>query len=270
MLEDFFIRALLGGIGVAIIAGPFGCFVVWQKMSYFGATIAHAALLGVALGFLFDVAPLVTVLIVSILVALGIIASQRQHYLASDTVLGVFAHTALAMGVLLLGFMETLRVDLIGYLFGDILAIGNLDLLLIYLGATVAYAVFFFIWRPLLAMTVHEELALAEGMPVQRTRYIFSILLALVIAISMKIIGVLLIVSMLIIPAAAARYLARTPEQMAVISIIFGILAVIVGLSTSLFWDTASGPSIIIVAFAILVLVQVIKKSKIYFCDSNR
>ncbi|MEL0112397.1 MAG: metal ABC transporter permease, partial [Rickettsiales bacterium] len=122
MFDDFFLRGLMGGIGVAILAGPLGCFVVWQRMSYFGAAIAHAALLGVALGFVLEVDPLVGVLLVSVLFAGGIAVLQSRTILASDTILGIFAHISLALGIVAIGFMETLRVDLMGYLFGDILA----------------------------------------------------------------------------------------------------------------------------------------------------
>lgn len=256
MFDDFLVRGLIAGIGVAAVAGPLGCFVVWQRMSYFGAAIAHSALLGVALGFLFDVEPLFGILLVAALLAMGIIGLQRHTYLASDTVLGIFAHVSLALGVIVIGFMENLRVDLMGYLFGDILAVARLDLVWIYLGGAIALGVLGFIWRSLLAMTVHEELAAAEGVAVERTRLMFTLLLALVIAIAMKIVGILLIISLLIIPAAAARTMARTPEGMAVISALIGVLSVAGGLGSSLQWDTASGPSIVLVAFLLFLLAR--------------
>ena len=132
MLDDFFVRAVLGGVGVALFSGPLGCFVVWQRMSYFGAAIANAALLGVALGFMFEVAPLLGILVVSVIFALGIVGLQRRSDLASDTVLGIFVHVALALGVVFVAFMETLRLDLMVYLFRDLLAVGQLDLLWFY------------------------------------------------------------------------------------------------------------------------------------------
>ena len=256
MFDDFLIRGLFGGIGVAIVAGPLGCFVVWQRMSYFGAAIAHAALLGVAFGFLFDLEPLLGILIVAVLFAVGIYGLQRQTYLASDTVLGIFAHVSLALGVIAVGFMENLRLDLMGYLFGDILAVRHIDLICIYVGGAISLGVLIMIWRSLLAITVHEELAAAEGVEVERTRLLFTLLLAMVIAIAMKIVGILLIISMLIIPAAAARSLARTPERMAVMAILLGVLSVTGGLGASLQWDTASGPSIVVVAFGLFLLVR--------------
>jgi zinc transport system permease protein len=256
MFDDFLFRGFLGGIGVAIVAGPLGCFVVWQRMSYFGAAIAHAALLGVALGFLFNVEPLIGILVVAVLFAMGIFGLQRHTYLASDTVLGIFAHVSLALGVIVVSFMENLRLDLMGYLFGDILAVGQIDLIWIYVGGAISLGVLMMIWRSLLAMTVHEELAAAEGVAVERTRLLFTLLLAMVIAIAMKIVGILLIISMLIIPAAAARSLTRTPERMALMAILLGVLSVTGGLGASLHWDTASGPSIVVVAFGLFLLAR--------------
>ena len=262
MLDDFFIRAVLGGIGVAFVAGPLGCFVVWQRMSYFGAAIAHAALLGVALGFILDVAPLLGILVVSVLFAFGIVGLQRRSDLASDTVLGIFAHVALALGVVIVGFMETLRLDLMAYLFGDLLAVGRLDLLWIYLGGAGSLLVLVRIWLPLLAVTVNEDLAAAEGIAVERTRLLYTLLLAAVIAIAMKIVGILLIISLLIIPAAAARNISRTPERMAIVAVLFGVVSVAGGLGASLQWDTPSGPSIVLAAFVIFLLARLGKLPK--------
>ena len=175
MLDDFFVRAVLGGIGVALVSGRLGCFVVWQRMSYFGAAIANAVLLGVALGFMFDVAPLLGIIVVFVIFALGIVDLQRRSDLASDTVLGIFVHMALALGVVVAAFMETLRLDLMVYLFGDLLAVGRLNLLWIYFGGAASLAVLVGIWRPLLAVTVHEDLAAAEGISVERTRLLFTL-----------------------------------------------------------------------------------------------
>jgi len=256
MFDDFFLRGLIGGIGVAILAGPLGCFVVWQRMSYFGAAIAHAALLGVALGFVLEVDPLVGVLLVSVLFAGGIAVLQSRTILASDTILGIFAHISLALGIVAIGFMETLRVDLMGYLFGDILAVSRADLIWIYGGGSAALLAMMLIWRSLLASVVHAEMAAAEGIAIERTRLLFTLLLATVIALAMKIVGILLIVSLLIIPAAAARPFARSPEQMALWAAIFGVVSVVTGLGASLQIDSASGPSIVIAAFVLFLLAR--------------
>lgn len=253
LLDDFLWRAVLGGLGVALAAGPLGCFVVWRRMAFFGASIAHAALLGVALGLILAIDPTLGIAITGIIFAIAIVMLQRQTRLASDTLLGILAHAALAAGLVAISFRQDLRADLIGYLFGDILAVTMGDLLWIYLGGGLSLAVLVAIWRSLLAMTVHEELARAEGIPVFAIQLVFALLLAVVIAVSMKIVGVLLIVSLLIIPAAAARPFARTPEQMAVMAALIGAAAVAGGLGASYRWDTPSGPSIVIAAFAIFL-----------------
>ncbi len=248
-------RAFLGGVGVAVVAGPLGAFVVWRRMAYFGAAIAHAALLGVALGFLLELDLNLAVIAACVAIALLLVALERQKALSTDTLLGILAHGALASGLVALAFMETLRVDLLSYLFGDILAVTRGDLAWIYGGGAAALAGVVALWRPLLASTVHEELAEVEGIPVARVRLAFMLLLAIVIAVGLKVVGLLLVASLLIIPAAAARSLARTPEQMAVAASAIGCLAVAGGLYGSLTWDAPAGPSIVVAAIVLLIAV---------------
>ena len=254
-MDDFFIRALAGGVGVALVAGPLGVFVVWRRMAYFGAAMAHSALLGVALGFLLAVDLNLAVIVVCIALALLLVALQRQQALATDTLLGILAHGALAVGLIVLAFVETLRVDLMSYLFGDVLAVTSHDLAWIYGGGAVVLIALAVIWRPLLAATVHEELAEVEGVRVGAVRLAFMLLLAVVIAVGLKVVGILLVTSLLIVPAAAARWLARTPEQMALWASAIGAVAVIAGLGGSLAWDTPAGASIVVAAMALFALV---------------
>lgn len=259
MFEAFFIRAALAGIGVALVAGPLGCFIVWRRMAYFGDAMAHSALLGVALGFLLDIEPAVGIIAVSVLIALMLVALQRRGSLAVDTLLGIFAHAALSLGLVVLGLMTWLRLDLMAYLFGDILAVTWAEIAWIYGGGLAVLVVLALIWRPLLAATVHADLAQAEGVPVVAVQAAFMLLIAVIIALAIKLVGVLLITSLLIIPAAAARRFARTPEQMAAGAGLIGAAAVLAGLLASLRWDTASGPSIVVaasMAFAASLLVR--------------
>ena len=218
MLDDFFTRALLAGIGLALTTGPLGCFVVWRRMAYFGDTMAHSALLGVALGFLLEIDPTVGVFAVTVLVSLALLALERRGGLSADALLGILSHAALALGLVVLAFMTWVRVDLMGFLFGDILAVSKLDVVLIWSGGAVVLALLAFLWRPLLAASVDEELAAAEGLSPARSRLVFMLMMALVVAIAMKLVGVLLITALMIIPAATARRFAATPEQMAVLA----------------------------------------------------
>ncbi len=255
-MPEFLLRAALGGIGVALIAGPLGSFIVWRRMAYFGDTLAHSALLGVALGFLLGVNVTAAIIVVCTAVAVLLVVMQHQRYLASDTLLGILAHSSLSLGLVVVAFMATLRIDLVSLLFGDILAVTTIDLIWIYGGGVVALIILAVIWRPLLAITVHEDLAQVEGVPVLPVRLAFMLLIALVIGVALKIVGILLITSLLIIPAAAARRFASTPEQMAVLGSVLGVIAVLGGLSGSWVWDTPSGPSIVVAA-AILFAVSV-------------
>lgn len=254
MIDDFVWRALLGGLGLAAVAGPLGSFVVWRRMAFFGDALAHSALLGIALGFLFRINLTAGVVGVCVLLALLLTVLQRQTRLPGDTILGIFAHSSLAFGLVVVSFMDRLRVDLISFLFGDILAVSPLDLAWIYGAGAVVLAVLAWLWQPLLNLTVHEDLARVEGVPAERVRLAFVLLLAIVVAIAMKIVGVLLITALLIVPAAAARNFARSPEQMAVIAALAGALAVAAGLGASLAFDTPSGPSIVAASAVLFAL----------------
>ncbi|HXZ00909.1 MAG TPA: zinc ABC transporter permease subunit ZnuB [Stellaceae bacterium] len=253
-MDEFVLRAALAGIGVAMVAGPLGSFVVWRRMAYFGDTLSHSALLGVALGFLLGVNLNLAVVAVCLLIALALAALQQQRRIAGDTLLGIMAHSALSLGLVALAFLETVRVDLMGYLFGDILAVMPSDLAWIYGGGAVALGALAWLWRPLLAITVHEELAQVDGINVAATRIAFMLLVALVIAMAMKVVGILLITSMLILPAAAARRFARTPETMAALAALAGSVAVLLGVGASLRWDLPAGPAVVLAAAALFAL----------------
>ena len=254
MLDDFFTRAILAGIGVALIAGPLGCFIVWRRMAYFGDTLSHSALLGVALALLFEVNITIAVFSVSAVVAIVLLLLQRNANLSSDSLLGLLAHSSLALGMVVLAFMTWVRLDLMGFLFGDILAVSPTDIAIIYLGGIALITILIMIWRPLFAGTVNADLAEAEGLNPRRANIVFMLMMALVIAISMKIVGVLLITALLIIPAATARRFARGPEEMAILAAVIGTGAVIAGLFGSLKWDTPSGPSIVVAALGLFLL----------------
>ncbi|WP_460132474.1 zinc ABC transporter permease subunit ZnuB [Pseudomonas sp. S1_E04] len=253
-MADFLLYALLAGLALALVAGPLGSFVVWRRMAYFGDTLSHAALLGVAMGFLLDVSPTIAVTVGCLLLAVLLVALQQRQPLASDTLLGILAPSTLSLGLVVLSFMHEVRIDLMAYLFGDLLAISPTDLAWILGGSAAVLAALVALWRPLLAITVHEELARVEGLPVSALRMALMLLIAVVIAVAMKIVGVLLITSLLIIPAAAAQRHARSPEQMAMGASLLGMLAVCGGLALSWFKDTPAGPSIVVTAAALFLL----------------
>ncbi|HSX76414.1 MAG TPA: metal ABC transporter permease, partial [Shinella sp.] len=235
-------------------AGPLGCFVVWRRMAYFGDTMAHSALLGVALSLLMEFNLLLSVFIVAASVSLLLLLLQRRGTLSTDALLGILSHATLAIGLVIVSFMTWVRIDLVGFLFGDILAVTRADVDLVWGGGVLVTFAIIWMWRPLIASTVNPELAEAEGLQPERTRLAFMLLMALVIAIAMKIVGILLITSLLIIPAATARRFSTSPEIMAVLASVVGALAVVGGLFGSLKFDTPSGPSIVVAALALFIL----------------
>lgn len=255
-MDDFLLRALLAGLGVALIAGPLGVFMVWRRLAYFGDTLSHSAILGVALGFLLSININLGIFISTLSVAILLLLSQRQKKVGSDTLLGILAHSALSLGLILISFVEGVRVDINAWLFGDILSVSWNDLWFIGGAIIMVMALIITIWKPLLSLTVHEELARVEGVNVALVSAIYTLLIAVLVAISMKIVGALLITSLLIIPAATARQFSKTPEQMAIFAIITGMLAVILGLTASFLWDTPAGPSVVVSASGLFLLSQ--------------
>ena len=256
MLDDFLIRAALAGLGVALAAAPLGCFVVWRRMAYFGEATAHAAILGVALALSFSLPILPSVLIAALVMAGTVTVLTGRGY-AMDTVLGVMAHSALAIGLVAVTLLADVRLDLMAFLFGDILAVSKVDLAVIWGGALLVLALMVWRWSALLTATLNPDLAYASGLNPRREEVGMTLALAIVVAVAIKVVGVLLIAALLVIPAAAARPLARTPEQMAIGAALIGIASVLGGLWAALMLDTPTGPSIVCTAAALFAALSV-------------
>lgn len=256
----FLILALIGGLLIASIATPLGVFMVWQRQSYFSATLAHSALLGVSLGLLLQINLTLAVMLTSVVIAIAIFFLSKRTVLSSDTLLGLLAHSTLAVGLVILSFQDHIQIDIMSYLFGDILSINNTDIMFM-TGLLVAVAAYFYrYWQDMLNITLNVELAQVEGVQTQKVQLLYTLLLALLIALAIKVVGILLITSLLIIPSAAAHRHAKSPEQMLVISYAFALLSVILGLLFSMQWDTPAGPSIVVVA-SLLFLLSFIRKT---------
>lgn len=263
MIDDFILRALAAGIGVALIAGPLGCFVVWRRMAYFGDSLAHSALLGIALGLLYGIDINLSTVIVCTVFALLLVWLQQRRVLATDTLLGILAHAALSIGMVALSFLHNVSFDLYSYLFGDILTVGISDLYWIYGGGLIVIGLLVFNWSSLTLMTLHEDLARAEGVNTVWANILLMLLMTIVVAVSIRIVGILLITSMLIIPAATARQLVSSPESMAIWASVLGTIAVVAGIFGSVEFDTPSGPSIVTAAaiiFALFSLIAAIRR----------
>ena len=257
---DYLLPSILAGIGIALIAGPLGSFVVWRKMSYFGDTLAHASLLGIALGFLLDINLYLALLVCCLGLASLLVVMQRQKIVATDTLLGILAHSALSLGLIAVSFLDDVRIDLMSYLFGDLLAVTPSDLVFIWSGVIVVGALVYYFWQPLLSSSINEELASVEGINVDLMRLVLMLLMGAVIAVGMKFVGALIMTSLLIIPAATARRLSRTPEQMAFIASIIGCISVLCGITLSWHFDTPAGPSVVISASMLFLLSHIIKR----------
>ena len=253
MLDDFLVRAGLAGVGLACATGPLGSLVVWRRMAYFGDATAHAAILGVAMALAAGLPVVVGTLVVSLAMAVTVATLAARGW-AMDTTLGVLAHSALALGLVAISFLPNVRSDLSGLLFGDILAVSRGDLALIWGGSALVVGLLVWRWQALVTATVSEDLAHASGINPDRERLVLTLALALVVAVALKIVGALLIAAMLIIPAAAARGLSRSPEAMAVLAVVIGAAASLLGLQMSLWQDTPAGPSIITAAAGVFVL----------------
>ena len=245
---------MLAGIGVAAIAGPLGSFIVWKRMAFFGDAISHSALLGIVIGFAVGINHILGIAAVAIIFSYIVSSLQKQRSYSSDTLIGIMAHGTLAIGIVIISFIENIQVDLMSFLFGDILATTTKDIILIYSGSAISLIVLCIMWRKLLLSTINEDMAKVEGVNTDKIRFGFMLLISLLVALSIKIVGILLVTSLLIIPAAAARNFSRTPERMAFLASIIGGLSVISGLLASLQWDTPSGPSIVVAAIIIFVL----------------
>jgi zinc transport system permease protein len=249
LLGDFMVRATLAGVGVALAAAPLGAFVVWRRMAYFGDATAHAAMLGVALSLALSISVFAGALAVALTMALAVTGLSGRGY-AMDTLLGVLSHSALAVGLVAVSFLSGVRIDLMAYLFGDILAVSRTDLAVIWGGAALVVGLLAWRWSALLTATLNEDLARACGIDPARERLVLTLTLAVTVAVAIKVVGVLLIAAMLIVPAAAARPLARTPEAMALIAAGIGAAAAVLGLRAAYALDTPAGPTIVCAAAA--------------------
>ncbi|SHO55901.1 zinc ABC transporter permease subunit ZnuB [Vibrio quintilis] len=256
---DLLIPSILAGLGIALISGPLGSFVVWRKMAYFGDTLSHASLMGLAFGFLLDINLNLALVVCCLMIAAVLVTMQKQKVISTDTLLGILAHSSLSIGLIAVSFLNDVRIDLMSYLFGDLLAIAPDDLYFIWGGVVVIAAILYFIWQPLLSSTVNEELAAVEGTPTDLMRLLLMLMIGLVIAVGMKFVGALIMTSLLIIPSAAARKISKTPEQMAIFASCIGCIAVLSGLWLSWEFDTPAGPSVVVSASFLFLLFNFIK-----------
>jgi zinc transport system permease protein len=249
-------NAILSGLAIALVAGPIGCFIVWRRLAYFGETLTHGALLGVGLGILFHFNIVFGAVASAFAIALMLTGLKRQRKLSEDTLLGVLSNTALSIGLVTGAIEEHLDV-----LFGDVGNVTGFDVIILWVGAIFATIAILYMWRDLIAISVHEDLARAEGVKVVWVELAFMLVMAGMTALAMKVVGLLLITALTVIPAAAARRLASTPETMALTASIFAAIAVGIGMLISAQWTLMAGPTMVLCASFIFVLTLGIKQS---------
>ena len=255
ILSDFMLRATIAGLGVALIAAPLGCFVVWRRMAYFGEATAHAALLGIAISLALELPIFAGTLVAALLMA-WVVTQLSGRELASDTLLGVTAHAGLALGLVVASFLTGVRIDLMAYLFGDILAVTLSDLYIIWFGVIIGLALIYWRWSPMLISTLNEELAYSNDINPKREKLFLTLALAVTVAVSIKVVGLLLISALLIIPAAAARNISQTPETMVITTAIIGVISAVSGLQFSYFFNSPPGPSIVCVSLVCFLILS--------------
>lgn len=258
-MMDFLLPIWLSGIMLSIVSGPIGSFIIWKRMSYFGDTLSHASLLGISFGLFFNINPFYTVIMTTLMLSVLLLWLEKTSYLTIDSLLSIIAHSTFSLGLILISFISNLKSNLVNYLFGDLLSVNFSDVLTIFFLDLIVLITLILNWNKILLVIINIEIAQVHGINVQRSKLILVVLTSLVISISMKIVGTLLITSMLVIPSATARRYASSPESMVIISIIIGFLSVTGGLIISMFFDTPIGPSIVLIS-TLLFLVSIFKK----------
>lgn len=247
----------LTATAMAITAGPMGCIMLWRHMAFFGDTLAHAMLMGVALGVMLDVAPILGSMMMALAIAAIIAASQRQGKLTGDSWLAVLSHGSLAIGLIMLSVIDHPTTGLMQALLGDLLASGWQEAALaIAIMAITLLVLWRWLWQPMVAICLHRSMAMAEAVPVHRAEACFALILALLVALAMQVVGILLTSAMLIIPAATARSFAQSPQQMAIISSVVGVVASTAGMAASLWWDIPTAPAMVAAALLLLIAGQ--------------
>lgn len=259
-MSELMIRAVLAASGIGLLAGMLGSFVIWRRMSYMGDAMGHASLLGVVLGLMLGVLPPYAVVVVAVIIGLVLSQLQKDKRLPFDALLGVVSTGGLALGLVLYSLLPTRQVDLYGYLFGDVLAVSDMQLGLIYAAMTVQAGLIALNWRPLLRMIIHEEIARVEHVPVVRLQMLMTVLIAVTVALALQVVGMLLITAMLVVPPLAARTVASSPRQMVLGSMVLGVIAAVGGVMLSYQHNLSTGPSIVLVAVMLFMLALVAGK----------
>ncbi len=254
LLDDFLLRSIIAGLMMVSIAAPIGCLMVWQRLAFLSDTLGHAAVLGVGLGLLLQLPPMVGVLGVVLLIVISLSQVVNFNNALSETTLAIISNTGLAAGLIIIGLLPENTVSVEAILFGDLLSVTLTDLGMILVTTLVLVFLLKQHWRSFVAVSVSREIAQAEGIQVRKVQLLMYLMIALLVAVMMKVMGVLLIAAMLVIPTSAARMLSNSPERMVIFSAFYGIAALTGGLFSSFQFDWQTGPSIVLSATSLLLV----------------
>jgi len=264
ILLPIFQRAFLAGITLAIVMAIIGVFIVLRRMSFFSDAIGHSALTGIALGSLLELNPYASALVFALLVAAGISLVRIKSKLTLDTLLGVFFSGSVALGVILVQLTPGYQADLISFLFGDILTVSSLDLYVTIIVSIASLLIILFTGKSFIAITFDSNLAKAEGIKVNTYELIFLLLLAAIVALAIKLVGVILVTGLLIIPAATAHNITRSLTAMFIGSIVISLSSIILGMLLSITLNIVTGPTIVLtgsIFFILSLLLRPVVKS---------
>ncbi len=237
------VRACLGGVGVALLAGPMGCLLVWRRMAFFTDALGHSTLLGIGLGIVFHLSPRVSALLGMVLLIVPLFFLKRTTP-QTDALLGGMSHAYLAFGLLLIHLLPGVNINIHALLFGDILSTTLKDLAWIYGVGLLIFVGLGFFWSALVSMSVNEDMAKIEGIATAWVEGVFFVLVGLLVAIALQVVGVLLTAALLILPALCSTRIGKTPEQTAVLASSIGIACTLGGIALAFWWDVPVGPSI--------------------------
>lgn len=256
--QSFFINSLIAVIMISLVTGALGSFMIWQRLSYLGDSLSHSSLLGIALALIFNISPSVSIMLIAIMFAILLSLNFNKLY-SADTILNIVTNVVLSSSLILMSFLPSGNNSIISSLFGDILMIDQSNIISISLTSVIVTLILIFRWRYWLMISINQDLATVEKVHVNFVRLEFLIILAIFIAISAQLIGILLIAAFLLIPAASARLISKTPMQMIIVATVFSVISGVSGLILSASFDLLTGPAIILIAAVYLIIAYFIR-----------
>lgn len=254
--HEFMKRSLIAMVLIAPTAAAMGIHVVNFRMSFYSDAISHSAFTGIALGIILGFDPLMTMVVFGLVIGMLIVRVRRSSQLSVDTIIGVAFSTAVALGIVLVSARRGLTRNLHSFLYGDVLAVREGEVLIMFVLALAVLIYSGWLYNRLILMSINGEVARTRGINTSLQEYIFSLLLALVVCLSIRVVGILLVTALIIVPAAVGRSLARNAGQLFWISTITALISAVTGLALSYYWDSATGATVVLVCAAFFFIAQ--------------